>query len=143
MLTRRRFVVAIGAGALAPLVGNAQPKQTPAIVGWLQFSSREMEAHTIAALREGLAALGWKEGSQFGMALTAATSDWVGETTTTAGFFAASSAARDGRRSMRPSPQRSSMTNCEPSFQPSAASPSLNAAIVCASISRNRSRRRQ
>ena len=48
--------------------------------------------------------------------------------TMTAGPFAASSPASAGRRSLRPSAQRSSITTCEPSSQPVAARPSLNAA---------------
>ncbi len=38
--------------------------QAPAVVGWLNFGSRELDAQLLAAFKEGLAALGWKEGSQ-------------------------------------------------------------------------------
>jgi putative ABC transport system substrate-binding protein len=41
----------------------AQLKQ-PILIGWLSLGSRESNAHSLAAFKEGLAALGWKEGSQ-------------------------------------------------------------------------------
>ena len=43
----------------------AQVKQAPVLIGWLRLGSRESEAYLFAAFKEGLAALGWKEGSQF------------------------------------------------------------------------------
>ena len=69
-----------------------------------------------------------------GAALVAAAAADTGPATMTAGPFAASSPARAGRRSLRPSAQRSSITTCAPSFQPSAASPSLNAANSARSL---------
>ncbi|MGH8700009.1 MAG: ABC transporter substrate-binding protein, partial [Burkholderiales bacterium] len=42
-----------------------QPKKAPVLIGWLSVYSRETGAQRFAAFKEGLAALGWKEGSQF------------------------------------------------------------------------------
>lgn len=42
----------------------AQSKQTPILIGWLHVATRESSVHVLAAFKEGLAALGWKEGSQ-------------------------------------------------------------------------------
>jgi putative ABC transport system substrate-binding protein len=42
----------------------AQTKKVPVLIGWLNGGSRESNAHLFAAFKEGLAALGWKEGSQ-------------------------------------------------------------------------------
>ncbi|MGH8699694.1 MAG: ABC transporter substrate-binding protein [Burkholderiales bacterium] len=63
--TRRAFILAAAAWPAlfwteAPL---AQTKQ-PILIGWLSLVSRDSGAHTLAELKEGLAALGWKEGSQ-------------------------------------------------------------------------------
>ena len=43
---------------------RAQSKQ-PVLIGWLDGGSRESAGHLFAAFKEGLAALGWKEDSQF------------------------------------------------------------------------------
>jgi putative tryptophan/tyrosine transport system substrate-binding protein len=64
--TRRRFLIA---AASWPLLGStlgalAQAKQAPVLIGWLNFGSRDSGARSLAAFKEGLAALGWKEGSQ-------------------------------------------------------------------------------
>ncbi|HKA40810.1 MAG TPA: ABC transporter substrate-binding protein [Burkholderiales bacterium] len=65
--TRRTFLAATAAWpALAwiePVLG--QPKPKPAIVGWLSLGSRESAAYQLAALKEGLVALGYREGQQF------------------------------------------------------------------------------
>ena len=42
----------------------AQPKQAPVLIGFLHFGSRDSNAHLLAAFKEALAALGWKEGTQ-------------------------------------------------------------------------------
>jgi putative ABC transport system substrate-binding protein len=42
----------------------AQAKKVPVVIGWLHGGSRERSGHLFAAFKEGLAALGWKEGSQ-------------------------------------------------------------------------------
>ena len=42
----------------------AQSKRAPVVIGWLHTGSRESEASYLAAFKEGLSELGWKEGSQ-------------------------------------------------------------------------------
>ena len=44
----------------APPKGGA-----PVVVGWLVVQSRESSGHLLAAFRQGMAALDWKEGAQF------------------------------------------------------------------------------
>lgn len=63
---RRRGIVASAAwSALAwTRTAHAQTK-LPILIGWLHADSRESAAHYLAAFKEGLAALGWQEGSQF------------------------------------------------------------------------------
>jgi putative tryptophan/tyrosine transport system substrate-binding protein len=63
---RRKLLIT---GAALPALAwtsaaRAQPKP-PIVIGWLHADSRESGAHYLAAFKEGLAALGWKEGSQF------------------------------------------------------------------------------
>ena len=66
MNNRRKLVIALGASALAaPLRSFAQPKQAPVLIGWLNIASREGGGQFLAAFKEGMAALGWKEGSNF------------------------------------------------------------------------------
>ena len=64
MNKRRSVLIALGATALAPRAVLAQSKQAPVLIGWLHADSRESGGHLLAAFKEGLAALGWKEGSQ-------------------------------------------------------------------------------
>src|SRR5262249_61649987 len=65
--TRRAFIAgAVAWSSLAwiePIRG--QPKPKPAIVGWLSVSSRESDADHLAAFKEGLAALGYREGQRY------------------------------------------------------------------------------
>jgi putative ABC transport system substrate-binding protein len=63
---RRKLLIAAAAWPALAWAGAvfAQSKQAPILIGWLSLSSRESGAHSLAALKEGLAALGWKEGSQ-------------------------------------------------------------------------------
>ena len=63
MITRRRLLTVLGVAPFTPSVVFAQAKQQVQI-GWLSFSSRESGARTLASFKEGLAALGWKEGAQ-------------------------------------------------------------------------------
>jgi len=44
---------------------RAQAKQKPVLIGSLNASSRKMQGHRLLAFKEGLATLGWKEGSNF------------------------------------------------------------------------------
>ena len=69
MSKRRRLIIALGAGACASVPGAvfAQTKKSPAVIGFLGFGSPETGAQNVAAFKEGLAALGWKEGAQFVM----------------------------------------------------------------------------
>jgi len=63
---RRTLVIALGAGALAaPFFSFAQPKQAPAVIGWLNVASRESGGQYLAAFKEGMTALGLREGSQY------------------------------------------------------------------------------
>jgi len=64
--TRRGFLLAAGAWLTLAKAGVtlAQPKQAPILIGWLLVHSRESAGHWLVAFKEGLAALGWKEGSQ-------------------------------------------------------------------------------
>src|SRR5207237_1895243 len=45
------------------VLGQAKP--APVRSGWLNTESRESSGHHLAAFKEGLAALGWKEGAQY------------------------------------------------------------------------------
>ena len=60
MNTRRKLVIAMGAGALAPLVSFAQSKPAPIEIAWLASRSRESSDSTLIPFKEGLAALGLK-----------------------------------------------------------------------------------
>ena len=65
--TRRKVLLAAAASPALIWTGmaRAQPKQAPILIGWLSLYSRETAAQRFAAFKEGLAALGWKEGAQF------------------------------------------------------------------------------
>jgi putative ABC transport system substrate-binding protein len=66
MNKRRRLIVALGAGGLtASFAAIAQPKQVPIPIGWLGANSREDESRLLDSFKQGLAALGWNEGTQF------------------------------------------------------------------------------
>jgi len=62
---RRGVMAILGAMLLAPQALLAQSRQNPVTIGWLHFSSRDESAAQFAAFKEGLAALGWKEGQQY------------------------------------------------------------------------------
>jgi putative ABC transport system substrate-binding protein len=62
---RRSVLIALGATALAPRAVFAQAKQMPVLIGLLTAKSRESSGQLHGAFRDGLAALGIKEGSQF------------------------------------------------------------------------------
>ena len=64
MTSRRDLLLVVGAAAFSPRIVLAQSKQAPVLIGWLHFGSREFGARSFSAFREGLAALGWKEGAQ-------------------------------------------------------------------------------
>ena len=62
---RRSLLGVLAAMALSPRAVLAQSKQAPVLIGWLHSDSRELSGHYLTALKEGLAALGWKEGAQY------------------------------------------------------------------------------
>lgn len=64
--TRRKILVAVAAWpALAWIRAvSAQSKQAPIVIGWLGMGYPDADAEYLAAFRQGLAELGWKEGSQ-------------------------------------------------------------------------------
>ncbi len=65
-MRRREFITLIGGAIVLPLAARAQQQgQRPALIGWLCLQSRETGEHLLVALKEGLATLGWKEGTQF------------------------------------------------------------------------------
>lgn len=43
----------------------AQTKKPPIVIGWLEGGSRTTSYHRLVAFKEGMAALGWKEGAQY------------------------------------------------------------------------------
>src|SRR5688572_6189004 len=62
-MKRRVFCVA-GVFALVTRAGaaDAQSRRGPAVIGWLNSSSRNGRLHLLRAFEDGLAALGWKRG---------------------------------------------------------------------------------
>ena len=64
MNTRRNLLIALSTALFTPRAVFAQAKPPPVVIGWLSLTSRETGANRIAALKEGLSALGLKEGSQ-------------------------------------------------------------------------------
>jgi putative ABC transport system substrate-binding protein len=62
VISRRDLLVLLGAAAMRPRATLAQSKQ-PILIGWLNGSSRESDKRLLA-FKQGLAALGWKEGTQ-------------------------------------------------------------------------------
>ena len=65
MNKRRTLLIALGAAPFATPAVFAQAKKAPVVIGWLNFGSRESFSYHLAAFKEGLAALGLKEGQQF------------------------------------------------------------------------------
>ena len=66
MNTRRRWLTAGAAWpALAWTGGLLAQAKPPVVIGWLSMLSREQDRAGLAAFNEGMAALGWKLGSQY------------------------------------------------------------------------------
>jgi putative ABC transport system substrate-binding protein len=63
MNTRRSMLLVLGATALTPRAVFSQAKQ-PILIGWLHTDSSELSGQYLSAFKEGLAALGWKDGAQ-------------------------------------------------------------------------------
>lgn len=64
MNRRRSTLIAQAAAVLQPGHLLAQAKQ-PVLIGWLNSDSRDASRQNLAAFKEGLAALGWKEGAHY------------------------------------------------------------------------------
>ncbi len=66
-LTRREFLIAAAAWPVLGWTGAAfgQSKKPPVLIGWLSSGSRVVGGRTLTAFKEGMAALGWKEGSNY------------------------------------------------------------------------------
>lgn len=65
MRRREVLVAALASLALARAgLARAQAKRGPATIGWLNINARE-SGQNLAAFKEGLAALGWKEGADY------------------------------------------------------------------------------
>jgi len=64
MIGRRDLLALLGAAAVAPRAVLAQSKQAPVLIGWLNTGGQNTQGHFLAAFKEGLAALGWREGAQ-------------------------------------------------------------------------------
>ena len=65
-MKRRIFLTASAVWLLAgrPVPASAQSRRGPVVIGWLAMGSREAGASSLAAFKQGLAELGWKEGAQ-------------------------------------------------------------------------------
>jgi putative ABC transport system substrate-binding protein len=64
-MRRRAFFGLVGVAVAWPLAARSQSGQGPALIGSLALRSRDPSADVIARVKEGLTALGWKEGAQF------------------------------------------------------------------------------
>jgi putative ABC transport system substrate-binding protein len=64
VVTRRRFVLGLGAGALAPVLALSQPESSRRVyrIGLLHSESESLVAARLEALREGLRDFGYVEG---------------------------------------------------------------------------------
>ena len=65
MNNRRRLVLALGSAVSIPRDVFAQAKKPPVVIGWLSLGSPEPSSQTLVAFKEGFAAQGWKEGTQY------------------------------------------------------------------------------
>jgi putative ABC transport system substrate-binding protein len=64
---RRSLLVAVGASPALAWAGPllAQSKKPPVVIGWLSPGAAKTGAYNLAAFREGMTVLGWREGTQF------------------------------------------------------------------------------
>jgi putative ABC transport system substrate-binding protein len=65
MNNRRKLVIALGTAAAIPPAVFGQSRQPPVLIGWLNTDSRELSEKNLNAFKQALAALGWKEGTQY------------------------------------------------------------------------------
>ena len=61
MVTRRRAIIAVGAGAFAPLASFAQPRK----VWRIGFLWENYPSSTLDAFKAGMSALGYAEGTDY------------------------------------------------------------------------------
>ncbi len=67
-MKRRQALIGIfgvGAGFAAGRAALAQSRPSPVVIGWLHFSSREVDGNNLVAFKEGLAAQGWNDAARF------------------------------------------------------------------------------
>lgn len=64
MNSRRKLLLALAGGAIAPRL-FAQPRREPVRVGYLSSFARGNSPAQFAAFKEGMLALGWKEGENY------------------------------------------------------------------------------
>ena len=62
-MNRRTALLALAACVIVPR--RIVYAQTPVVIGWLNSGSRKASGHYLAAFKEGMAALGWKEGAGY------------------------------------------------------------------------------
>jgi putative ABC transport system substrate-binding protein len=62
---RRKLVIGLGASALSAPFGVFAQARAPFVVGWLNAGPRQTNVHYLVAFKEGMAALGWKEGVNY------------------------------------------------------------------------------
>jgi len=67
--TRRALILAAAAWPALAWTDAAfgQSKKPPVLIGWLHPGSRIMSRRSLTAFKEGMAALGWKEGSNYAL----------------------------------------------------------------------------
>ncbi|MBI3917027.1 MAG: ABC transporter substrate-binding protein [Betaproteobacteria bacterium] len=67
LASRRAFILAAAAWPALAWMGAAfgQSKKPPVVIGWLNSGSRTRGGRSLPAFKEGMAALGWKEGSNY------------------------------------------------------------------------------
>jgi len=66
-VVRRRLLICVAASpalVFSDIAFSQTPKQ-PVVIGWLHFGSRDNNIAQLGAFKEGLAALGWKEGQHY------------------------------------------------------------------------------
>jgi putative ABC transport system substrate-binding protein len=63
MVTRRKIVLLLGVGAIAPL--SASPNQTASDHRDFDCRIRQSQGHNLSAFKRGWQILGWKEGTEF------------------------------------------------------------------------------
>ena len=62
---RRRLLIALGTAAYVPRALFGQTTRQPVLIGWLSPGTRAGNMLNLAAFKEGMAALGWKEGATY------------------------------------------------------------------------------